>query len=95
MLAAAIAGHADGIVTVNVRHFPGDVAAPYGVEIIDPDRFIRSQWDLDPLAAVAAFERMRARWRKPQATPEDFAAALERGGLPATAVRLREARDLI
>jgi hypothetical protein len=95
VLAAAIAGHADCIVTVNVRHFPDEVAAPYGVEIIDPDKFIINQWDLDPLTAVAAFKRMRARWKKPQATPDDFAQALERGGLPATGVRLRDARELI
>jgi hypothetical protein len=45
--------------------------------------------------AVAAFKRMRARRKKPQATAEDFAAALERCGLPATAQRLRDATELI
>jgi len=95
VLAAAIAGHADCIVTVNLRHFPDAVVGPYGIEVVDPDKFIINQWDLDQLAAVAAFKRMRARWKKPQATPEDFAQALERGGLPATAIRLREARELI
>lgn len=45
--------------------------------------------------AVAAFKRMRARWKKPEATAEDFAAAMERGGFPATAQRLREAAELI
>ena len=95
VLAAAIAGHADCIVTVNLRHFPDAAVGPYGVEVVDPDKFIINQWDLDQLAAVAAFKRMRARWKKPQATPEDFAQALERGGLPATAIRLREARELI
>jgi len=95
VLAAAIAGHADCIVTVNMRHFPDAVVAPYGIEVVDPEKFIINQWDLDQLAAVAAFKRMRARWKKPQATPEDFAHALERGGLPATAMRLREARELI
>jgi hypothetical protein len=38
---------------------------------------------------------MRARWKKPEATAEDFAAALERAGLPTTAQRLREAAELI
>jgi len=95
VLAAAIAAHADCIVTVNLRHFPDAVVEAYGIEAVDPDRFIINQWDLDQLAAVAAFKRMRARWKKPQATPEDFAQALERGGLPATAIRLREARELI
>jgi predicted nucleic acid-binding protein len=95
VLAAAVAGHADCIVTSNLRHFPDDAVRPYGVEVVDPDRFVVNQWDLDPLVAMAAFKHMRARWKRPQATPEDFAHALERGGLPLTAQRLRDAADLI
>ena len=95
VLAAALAGHADCIVTVNLRDFPADVVQPLGIEVIHPDPFIVAQWDLDQLAAVAAFKRMRARWRKPDASAEDFTAAIERTGLPATAQRLREAAELI
>jgi len=95
VLAAALAGHADCIVTANLRDFPSEVVSPLGIEVIHPDQFIVAQWDLDQLVAVAAFKRMRARWKKPQATAEDFAAALERAGLPATAQRLREASELI
>jgi hypothetical protein len=51
--------------------------------------------NLDPFVAVAAVKRMRARWKKPAATAEDFAAALERAGLFSTARRLREAAELI
>jgi len=95
VLAAALAGHADCIVTANARDFPADVLAPLGLEIIHPDQFLVAQWDLAPLVTVAAFKRMRARWKKPQATAEDFATALERGGMPVTAQRLREAAELI
>ncbi len=95
VLAAAIAGHADCIVTVNLRDFPTKITAPYGIEVVDPDKFIINQWDLDPLVAIAAFKRMRSRWKKPEATPEDFAQVLERGGLPVTAQRVREAAELI
>ncbi len=95
VLAAALAGHADAIVTVNLRDFPPQVVRPLGIEVIHPDQFIVAQWDLDQFVSVAAFKRMRARWKRPQATPEDFAAALERTGLPATAQRLREAAELI
>ncbi|WP_128003234.1 PIN domain-containing protein [Piscinibacter defluvii] len=95
VLAAALAGHADCIVTANLKDFPVEAVGPLGVEVIHPDQFIVAQWDLDQLVAVAAFKRMRARWKKPQATAEDFANAMERGGLPATAQRLREAIELI
>lgn len=95
VLAAALAGHADCIVTANLKDFPAEVVAQLGIEVIHPDQFIVAQWDLDQLVAVAAFKRMRARWKKPQASAEDFATAMERGGLPATAQRLREAAELI
>lgn len=95
VLASALAGHADCIVTANLKDFPAEVVAQLGIEVIHPDQFIVAQWDLDQLVAVAAFKRMRTRWKKPQASAEDFAAAMERGGLPATAQRLREAAELI
>ena len=39
--------------------------------------------------------RLGRRRKEPQATPADFAWALELGGLPTTAGRLREASELI
>ncbi|RKT98852.1 PIN domain-containing protein [Burkholderia sp. Nafp2/4-1b] len=95
VLAAAVAGHADCIVTANLRDFPSEIVSAYGIEVVDPDRFIINQWDLDPVTTMTAFKHMRARRKKPQATAEDFAQALERGGLPATAQRIREAAELI
>lgn len=95
VLAAAISGHADCIVTTNSKDFPKDAVEAYGIEVVHPDQFIINQWDLDPLIAVAAFKHMRARRKKPEATPEDFAQAMERNGLAATGQRLREASELI
>ena len=95
VLAAAIAGHADCIVTCNLRDFPCEVLWEHGIEAIDPDTFIINQWDLDPISAIAAFKRMRARRRKPHSTPAEFACAVEIGGLPTTAQRLRLAEELI
>jgi predicted nucleic acid-binding protein len=95
VLAAALAGHVDCIVTTNLRDFPADVVGPLAIEVLHPDQFIVAQCDLDQLTAIAAFKRMRARWKKPETTAEDFVLALERGGLPATAQRLRDAVELI
>ncbi len=95
VLAAAIAGHADCIVTANLQDFPASVLNGFGLEAIDPDTFIINQWDLDPVNAIAAFKRMRARRKKPESSPADFADALEIGGLPTTAERLRAAAELI
>jgi len=95
VLAAAIAGHADCIVTANLKDFPRELVNPYGIEIVDPDRFIINQWDLDPIQAIAAFKSMRARWKRPETSPEDFAVAFDRVGLLASAQRLREVAELI
>lgn len=95
VLAAAIAGHADCIVTDNLRDFPADILNNFELEAIDPDTFIINQWDLHPVAVISAFKRMRARRKKPESTPEEFAAALDNAGLPNTADRLREAAELI
>ena len=95
VLAAAIAGHADCIVTENLRDFPADILSTFEIEAVDPDTFIIHQWDLHPVVAIAAFKRMRARRKKPGSTPEEFADALESAGLVSTAERLREAAELI
>jgi predicted nucleic acid-binding protein len=95
VLAAAIAGHADCIVTSNLKDFPTSILMDFGIEAVDPDTFIINQWNLDPVNAIAAFKRMRARRKKPQSSPADFAFALELGGLPTTAERLRFAAELI
>jgi predicted nucleic acid-binding protein len=95
VVAAAIAGHADCIVTANLQDFPAIELMKHGVEAIDPDTFIIHQWDLDPINAIAAFKRMRARRKKPASSPQDFADAMELGGLPTTATRLRATAELI
>lgn len=95
VLAAAIAGHVDCIVTTNLKDFPAEILTPMGIEAIHPDQFMIAQWDLDPYPSIAALKGMRARWRRPEATPEDFVQAFDRSGLPAMAQRLREAAGLI
>ena len=39
VLAAAIAGHADCIVTANLKDFPEDALAPFGIPVVHPDEF--------------------------------------------------------
>lgn len=95
VLAAAIAGHADCIVTSNLRDFPPQLLAPFALEAVHPDEFLVAQMDLDQVAVLTAFKAMRARLKNPAYTPEHFADALERNALVATAQRLREASELI
>ena len=95
VLAAAISGHADCIVTANLRDFPDATVSPFGLEVLHPDPFILAQWDLSHVTVLSAFKRMRARWKRPEASPLSFAEAFEREGIPMTALRLRDASELI
>lgn len=95
VLAAALAGHADAIVTQNLKHFPASVLEPYGISALHPDEFLLQQLALEPLVVLPAFKSMRARLQNPQYTPEAFANSLEKNGLVQTAAFLRQARPLI
>lgn len=88
VLAAALAGHVDCIVTLNLKDFPAEVVDGFGVEVIHPDTFLVHQWDLEPDTAIEAFRRMRARRRSPSSSPLEFAEALRKAGLPMLAERL-------
>ena len=94
-MAAAVVGHADGVLTRNRKHFPDALISPLGIEVIDPDNFIVNQWDPNPLAAIGAVKEMRARRRKLEQDTTEFADALERNDLPLTADRIRGALKLL
>ena len=95
VLAAATCGHADAIVTFNLGDFPAEALAPFGVEALHPDDFLLNQIDLNPITALKSIKAMRARWRSPQLTALDLAAALEMQQLPLVAARLREVAELV
>jgi predicted nucleic acid-binding protein len=95
VLAAAIAGHADSIVTINIKHFPASVLDPLGITALHPDEFLLQQLELEPLVVLPAFKVMRARLKNPAFTPEKFVDAMERNGLIQTAAFLGQALQLI
>jgi hypothetical protein len=95
VLAAAIAGHADCIVTSNLADFPSEALAPFGIETIHPDDFLRAQLELNQFRVLAAFKTMRARRQNPAMTADVFAETFEKNGLVKTAGILRQAAELI
>ena len=90
VLAAAIRGHADVIVTINLRDFPSDTIGPFGIEAQHPDEFILHLLDLAPGAVVAAAENHRQSLKKPPKTVSEYLETLERQGLTQTVSVLRE-----
>jgi hypothetical protein len=91
-LAAAIAGHADAIVTYNLADFPAEALAAHDVEVQHPDAaFIMNQLELHKATALAAIKQMRQGWTRPSRSAEELVRALELRGLPQTATYLAEA----
>ncbi len=95
VLAAALAGHADCIVTQNLKDFPYSVLEPFGITALHPDEFLLHQLELEPLFVLPAFKAMRARLKNPLFTPEAFADSMNKNGLVQTAAFLRQALQLI
>lgn len=56
VLAAAIAGSADVILTLNAKDFPRNILAEEGLSRADPDGFLHGHWQAQPdqVASVAA-----------------------------------------
>jgi hypothetical protein len=95
VLAAAIVGDADVIVTSNLKDFPADALAPYGIEAQHPDDFVMCQFDLSASAVCEAVKLQRASLKNPPYSVDEFLATLARQQLPRTVERLREFAALI
>lgn len=90
VLAAAIRGRADVIVTSNVRDFPAEVLTPFEIETQHPDEFILHLVDLAPGVVMTAAQRHRESLKNPAKTVEEYLEMLEREGLTETVSVLRE-----
>jgi hypothetical protein len=95
VLAAAIRGRADVIVTYNLKHFPNTVLSGYGIEAQHPDEFVSGLIGLDPESVYAAVKDQRARLKNPPKSAEEFLKSLEKQSLAQTVAHLRKAIDLI
>jgi len=90
VLAAAIRGRADVIVTQNIRDFPVEVLEPFGIEAQHPDEFIVHLLDLSPGLVLVAAQRHRQSLKNPAKTIEEYLEMLEREGLAQTVAALRD-----
>jgi predicted nucleic acid-binding protein len=89
VLAAAILASASVIVTFNLRDFPSELLAHYGIEAQHPDEFIMHLIDLNQSKVCAAAEEQRKSLRNPPKTPDEYLDTMLRQGLPQTATLLR------
>lgn len=95
VLAAAIASHADVIVTVNLGDFPADALDAYGLEAQHPDDFVMHLVDLNEVAVLEAVKEQLSVYSNPVLDAEDLAARLRSSGLAEFSAHLESRAPLL
>ena len=79
VMAAAVKGRADVIVTSNVRDFPPEACEPYDVDVQTPDEFLRYQWEIgDPDFLLGVFDDWASQLKSPPLSLEELLERLAR-----------------
>ena len=95
VLAAAICGGAQAIVTTNTKDFPEQTLAEFEILPRHPDDFIMDLADLEPAVVTTAAKLQRAALKHPSLSPEAFISKLRQQGLPGVAAFLQSQIELI
>lgn len=90
VLAAAIRAGAEVIVTFNLKDFPAERLAPFGIEAQHPDEFVVHLIDLNPGVVLSFVTRCRRNLKNPSKTAEEYLDTLLAQGLPETVAALRD-----
>lgn len=93
VVAAAIKGRADVIVTFNLTDFPSSILESWEIEAQHPDEFLGNLIDLAPEQVVQAVRVCRLRLKKPPRTVDEYLDVLARQGLPESTTMLRRIRE--
>lgn len=82
VLAAAIRGGAEVLVTFNTKHFRSESVEPFDLEVVHPDDFLLDQLDLYHAPTLRALVELVSGYDTPAMTTDDFLLALTRAGVP-------------
>ena len=82
VLAAAIAGSADMIITLNVKDFPRSVLAEEGLARVDPDTFLHGVWKAQPDMVADVAGAVRAEAERLSGCPWDMRKLMKKARLP-------------
>jgi predicted nucleic acid-binding protein len=80
VLAAAVRGGAEVLVTENLRDFPSDAVHPYEIEVVSQDTFLLDQLDLRPADVIDALRRQASRYHREPRNVEALLAILSSAG---------------
>ncbi len=82
VLAAAIAGHADLIVTLNAKDFPRQILTEEGLQRLDPDQFLLKLHADHPEQVARAAEDVRREAERLSGAAWDIRSLLKKAHLP-------------
>jgi predicted nucleic acid-binding protein len=89
VLAAAVRGGAEVLVTFNTSDFPPKSTGDFDIAVVHPDDFLLDQLDLYPGLTVAALRAQAESYRSPAMTIEDLLGRLAAAGAPRFASEAR------
>ncbi|WP_051172697.1 hypothetical protein [Microbacterium indicum] len=89
VLAAAVRGGAEVLVTFNLQDFPQESAAPFDIEVVHPESFPLDQLDLHRAATIQTVQRLIETYNSPTMTLDDYLLTLVRADVPEFADELR------
>jgi predicted nucleic acid-binding protein len=95
VLAAAVRCQAGVIVTYNLKHFPEDALAPYGIEAQHPDQFVSHLFDINAGAVCAAVRDQRRSLKNPPLSMDELLDEFLARELAETVARLQTMRELL
>ena len=90
VLAAAIQGHAEGIITFNLKDFPNGKLSPFGISAIHPDEFLSDMFELDSAACLLAAQRHRRSLKTPPFNADEYLNCLLKQKLPSFVSSLKK-----
>lgn len=90
VLAAAIHAEAEAIITFNLKDFPAEKLAPFGIEAIHPDAFIVMLFDENHALVISAIENQQKSLKNPPRSTAELLETLENNELNETVSRLRQ-----
>lgn len=82
VVAAAIRGQAEAIITFNLKDFPDETLGSFDIHAIHPDEFLSDMFELSPGDVIKAAQRHRASLKAPALTVDDYLTCLQKQKLP-------------
>jgi len=89
VLAAAVAGGSEVLVTFNINDFPAASVAPHDIGVVSPDSFLLDQLDLHPATVGRALVTQLVEAKRPPLTMGQLLGRLAGAGVPAFAEEAR------